>query len=175
MRTALQYGAYSGLSCFAFFLLLYYSGHNPLGKWSWLGAWIPIVFIAVGTKHFRDVVLDGYINYGKALSIGTLISAAAAITFSLLVYCFGSVIATSLAEMQFNDAVNTLEKGKDILGEEWYEKTMTQLEESKNTITTASIAFNDFFSKSLGGFIVSLIVAAFYKREKPFFEKSDNE
>ena len=172
LRTALQYGAYSGIGSFIYFLIVYYAGHNPLaGPITWVGSAIPIVFIVLGTKHFREFYLEGFIAYKKALGIGMFITLAAAVLFSLLIYIFGTVIDSKIVEMYINESLDAMEKGKGWLGNEFYEKALDQITKT----TMRDISWGDFYKTVIGGFIVSLVVAGIYSKEKPFFEKDANE
>ena len=171
LKTALQYGAYSGLSSFIFFLVIYFTGHNPLGAASWLGAWIPIVFIVLGTKYHRNNDLEGYMNYGRGLGIGTLIALCASIIISMSIYIFGTVVDAKILEPYLNEMMEATEKAKSFMSEELYDKGMEQI----TKMTMKDVAWSNFYNVILGGFIVSLITAAIYRKEKPFFEQDKNE
>ena len=167
LRTALNYGALSGTSCFGFFLLLYFMGFNPLGNLSWLGAWIPVVFICLSTSHFREYEAEGFISYSRAFKAGLLTAIAGALVYASMIYIFGSFIDHSLVDIYKNDLGDQLEKTKALINDNLYEKAL----EGLNQTTMYSIAFGDFFTKCIGGFIVSLVTAAVYKKTPPVFKE----
>jgi hypothetical protein len=168
LRTALNYGAGIGISCFVVFLLIYFAGFNPLGNASWLGAWIPVVFICLSTRHFREQETEGFIGYGNAFRIGLLTAMAGALLFALIIYLFGTLIDSNLVTLYKNDVVEQLEQTKAFLGDSLYEKMM----ENVNQTTMFSISSGDFFTKCIGGLIVSLITAAVYKKDPPVFKEN---
>lgn len=166
-KIAVNYGAMSGLACFAMFLLLYYSGLNPIGPASWLAVWIPPLFIFLAIRRFRDVELAGFINYSSALMTGIFTATSGALLYALIVYIFGTLIDPAMIdnfkEMMLADFEKSEEMMRSIIGDSMYEQS---LEEMKKT-TLKSIAMNDFFTKCMGGGIISVIAAAIMKRKPP--------
>ncbi|NNC86156.1 MAG: DUF4199 domain-containing protein [Bacteroidia bacterium] len=163
LRLAVHYGSISALCSFGVFLLLYFMVKNPLGNISFVGAWIPIVFIVLAIKSFKENVGDGYITYGQGLRTGTWTSLFIAILFSLLVYIFLNLIDASIIEAYKEEALKQLEISKDVLNKSMYYTTLEGIEKT----TAGSLAMSEFYTKFIGGFIVSLIVAAFFKSPKP--------
>lgn len=166
VRTILNYGALSGLASFAVFLALYYKGMNPMGAASWMGAWIPVVFICLATKRYRDDYNEGFLTYGQGFKTGLMTTFAASLLFALLVYIFATLIDHSMLEMYKTEMRNGMEETKFIFSDEMYERGLESIE--KLTITT--LAYNDFFMKMLGGLVVSLITAAIFRRQPPPLE-----
>ncbi len=156
----------SGIGCFVVFLILYYSGIHPLGNASWLSIWIPVVFICLSTSHYREHELEGFITYGAAYKTGFLTAMAGGVMYALLIYLFGTFIDATLAETYKTYMAEQLENTKGLLSESRYEDTTENLGHS----TMSSIAFGDFFTKTLGGFIVSFVTAAVYKKYPPVFK-----
>lgn len=167
LKTAINYGAMSALASFAVFVALYYKGLNPLGPGSWLGAWIPIVFICLGTNFYRSHCLNGFISYGQSFKIGFLISLASGFLFALLIYIFVTLIDGNVIEVYKEEMRIGMEEAKFIFSRDMYEQGLESIE--KLTITT--IAYNDFFMKVIGGVLVSLITAAIYRKQPAEFEE----
>ena len=173
-RTSLYYGFFSAISCFIFFLIIYFIGKNPVGNWSWLGFWIPILFMILGVKAHRDIDLGGTINYGHALGTSFIVAVSGALMFAILAYLFGILIGTNIPSMMISESAEQIEKAKQYMGETMYEKAMMSLEEMKGNTFYAlfKIMLGDFEGKVIGGFIVSLLVAAFMKKSgNPFPER----
>lgn len=165
-KTALHYGAMSGLSVFLFFMVLYFSGFNIFGPASILGLWIPVIFIALASRFHRDHHLGGYMTYGQGFSIGLFTAFFSATMFGLAFYLFGTIYESGLLASYKTQAGMSLEEGKGILSDSLYEKAM----ESIDVITMSSLAFSESFNKLLGGGIISLITAAIFRRTKPVIE-----
>ncbi len=165
-KTALHYGAMSGLSVFLFFMVLYFGGMNIFGAASILGIWIPVIFIIIATKFHRDHNLGGAITYGQGFSIGLFTSLFSATLFGLAFYLFGTIYEGSLLSSYKTQAAISLEDGKGILSDALFEKAM----DSIDLVTMSSLAFSESFNKLLGGGLVSLITAAIFRRTKPVIE-----
>ena len=99
INTALKYGAINGLATFAFFILLYALGKNPMGSWSVLGWFIPVVFTVIAIRNYRNKDLGGYITYGQGLGAGLLVSIFSGFLVAVLVYSFISIYATNIPQM----------------------------------------------------------------------------
>lgn len=163
LKLASHYGSISALCSFGLFLLLYFVVKNPLGNISFVGFWIPIVFIVLATKSFKSTAENGYITYGQGLRTGTWTSLFSAILFSLLIYIFLKIVDHSIVETYIDEALSQLELSKDVLNKSMYHTTLESIEKS----TAGTLALSEFYTKFIGGFIVSLIVAAFFKSPKP--------
>jgi hypothetical protein len=166
LRTSLNFGAMSGLGSFAVFLGLYYKGINPLGSASWLGAWIPIVFICIATKNYRDHFLAGEINYGQAMKIGLTTAMAASFLFAFLVYIFASLIDNNVITMYKNEFLQGMEETKFMFSDEMYDQTIENMEK----VTIVNIVSTDFLAKMLGALLVTLITAAVYRKQSSEME-----
>jgi hypothetical protein len=167
LRTSVYYGFLCAASCFFFMLLLYFAGKYPLGKWSWLGTWIPIVFMIRGVKAHRDIDLGGSITYRQAFGTSYLVALSNAIMLCLLIFLFGILVGTNIISLMISESVEKLEKAKSFMTEEVYESAMNSLEEMKanQSYTLFRIVLGEFTVKSIGGIIVSMVVASFMKKE----------
>lgn len=167
LKTSLNYGALSGLACFVFFLVLGRMVSNPLGISSWLGAWIPIVFMVLSTKHFRDHDCGGYITYWSAFRAGFMTAVAGGFLFALLVYAYGMVIDADLVERFKEENLRMIEESaqlsKSMFGEALYEKSIESLQQT----TISTIASQEFMNKSLGGLLVALVTGAIFRKQQP--------
>src|SRR3954471_10807157 len=99
LKTAMKYGAFSGLSAFLVAVILYMLGKNPLGTLSWFGFWIPILFIVLGIQYHRDKDLGGDITYGRGVGTGFLITLFSTILFCAVIYAFFTFFATDVLEI----------------------------------------------------------------------------
>lgn len=165
MRTALNIGALYGLSSFAFFLLLYYGGFHPLGASSMFGAWLPIVFVIIGIRFYRNKECGGTIGYWLAFRAGFLTIVCGGALAALLLYLFGTVGAPDLVDSYKEEMLQGMEQTESMMRGMFGDKFFDLNVENINKTTLSSIASTDFFNKCLGGAVVSLIAAAFLKRK----------
>jgi hypothetical protein len=161
VKTAMHYGAMSGLSVFMFIILLHFTGLNIFGIGSMMGIWIPVIFIVLATRYHRDHNLGGYMTYMQGFTIGLFTAFFSATLFGLAFYLFGTVGDNSILAAYKIQAGQSIEEGKSILSDQLYEKAM----ESIDLVTMSSLAFSEAFNKLLGGVVISLVTAAVFKRK----------
>lgn len=169
LKTAMNYGAISGIVTFLFLMIFFAMGVNPLGPGSWICSWVPIVFIVKATIYYRDHENNGSLNYVTGLQIGFMTEFFAGLLLTLLLYLVGKVgfpnmfsdyIADSLAKIQREDVRKLTEQ---IIGEETYEKSV----ESMQNLTFTAFLYSEFLWKTFGGFLVSLFTALIFKHKAP--------
>ncbi len=161
-KTAIHYGSLSGIAVIVFYIALYYGGFNVFGQMSFLGVWIPIVFLVMATKYHRSHNLGGFMTYRQGLAVGFATTIFSITLFGLFFYLFGTVIATNLLDLYKSQAAESLEQGKGLLSERMMDKAF----ESIDTMTISSLAFSESFNKMIGGVIATLIIAAIYRRKQ---------
>ncbi|WP_282134679.1 DUF4199 domain-containing protein [Seonamhaeicola maritimus] len=94
--TIKKYGLYGLLTGLVIFLLhltlgkdLSYSTNEIIG---YISIFISLSFVFFGIKHYRDKVNNGVVSFGKALSIGILISVLVAIGIALADFIYTQFI-----------------------------------------------------------------------------------
>jgi hypothetical protein len=170
-RLLLNYGSIAGLAGFVSFIIYYALGTNPMGNISWLTAWIPILFIYLGTKKHRDEVLGGAMTYGQAFLGGLIITLLWATLNGMLTYLFGAFIDASFVDIYKEDAYEQMEAARAFMSEEILDQAMKSIEE----MSLGQMVQGDVFNKLFGGLIVSLIIAAINKRKQDIFEVSEEQ
>ena len=94
--TIKKYGLYGLLTGVVIFIL-----HLTLGKYlrystneiiGYISIFISLSFVFFGIKHYRDKVNNGAVSFGKALSIGILISVLVAIGIALADFVYTKFI-----------------------------------------------------------------------------------
>ena len=171
LNTAILYGAYYGMSAFVFSVLLSYTLGNPLGLVSWLGVWIPVMFICIAIKHQRDFLQEGYIDYWEAFRTGLSTIFFGGILFGMLLYLFGTVVQPHLLADYKTDMLNETENMRTI--NLFNEKLIDDIAEGIEKTTLGSAITGDYFNKTLGAALVSLIAASIYKRKKNISASTD--
>src|SRR5690606_3741299 len=116
------------------------------------------IFLAV--KDHRDRELGGYITYGRGLGAGVLTALFAGLLLSIFIYLFYGVIDPG-----------AMDELKRIQEEQMYKNGMSdeQIEMSLKFVSPGFMAGMALPMVTFMGFIFSLIIAAFLKRNRPMF------
>ncbi len=166
LKSTLNYGGLLGLILVVFSMILWMlnlSLNKSLGYLSYI---IIIAGLFIFLKLFRDQEMGGYISYGKALGAGLLI-----IVFSGLV-----TAAYSYILFKFIDP-GLVEKMALMAEEQLYERGMTddQIEVAVNAqkmfMKPGILAIFGLFGHVFFGFLLTLIVSIFVKKDAPPFDQ----
>jgi len=165
-KNAANYGLILGLVIVIASLVSYFIGVNN----STFVSYIPIVFSAVaitfGTKNLRDKFQNGHISYARALGSGVLIAFFGAIIQAFFTYIFLTYISPeSLSAMFDNMEQALIAQGQD------EEQIANAMKMSRQFMGPVTIAITGIFSATFWGLILSLISAAFVKRDKAIFDE----
>lgn len=163
-QMAMRYGFYYSLASIIvdviFFLL-------DLGtKMNWLNGTLKFVvgvaIIYLGMKARRDEELGGYMSYSKALGFGSIM-----VLFSALVLSVYAYIHMSFVDPEGIDRVMKEVKEQMILknsSEEEMEMSLSMMRKMKSPAFTVPLSFVGSF---IWGFILSLIIAIFVRKNDP--------
>lgn len=165
--TVIKYGGYGLLTAVVLFFLalwlgqsLEYSAQEVVGYITMIAS---LSFIYFGIKHYRDNVNNGLVSFGKALSIGVLISALVGLGIGIADYIYTTVINPDFAQEFLDTSLATM---KDTLSPEAFEiekaKLIQQMEDYGGS---GSLAFIMFITVVLIGFIISLISGLILQRK----------
>jgi uncharacterized membrane protein (DUF106 family) len=123
---------------------------------------IIIAGLAIAMKNYRDNVLDGVMPFGKAFGFGMLIILVAALLGAIFAYLLYAVIDTGLSE-----------KMRELAEERMMKRGVPEaqmdmfLERAAKFQKPLPVAITGFITSVLGGVILSLIVAAIFKKDEP--------
>ncbi len=163
-QMAMRYGFYYSLASIivdvTFFLL-------DLGtKMNWLNGTLKFVvgvaIIYLGMKARRDEELGGYMSYSKALGFGSIM-----VLFSASVLSVYAYIHMSFVDPEGIDRVMKEVKEQMILknsSEEEMEMSLSMMRKMKSPAFTVPLSFVGSF---IWGFILSLIIAIFVRKNDP--------
>lgn len=161
---SIKYGLIHGLIAIVISVLADFAGLTDSTALSFLSPAIAILLIVLAHNEFKKDG-DGYMSYGEGLGIGSLLGLISGIISSIFMYIYVSFINTSyLEELQDAQRIAMEEEGM----------TDSQIEQAMNFSEsimgpTALLIFG-----ILGGvlicFLISLIISAFTKRNRPEFE-----
>jgi hypothetical protein len=127
---------------------------------------LTVIFVVIGTKNYRDKILGGYIDFGKAFLIGLLI-----VVFSSLITTLYNILLNTIIDPTYFE--RTMEAVKEWMGNFMYNKGISEEQidqaleqiDSKEMPSVVSMIFSGIASSAIGGAILSLITAAILKKE----------
>ncbi len=169
----MTYGAILGIVSIIFSVILYISGFMPYNFKRMIlvgiiSLVITIVFVNTGIKSYRDKVLDGSISYGQALIVGLLI-----VVFSTILSSFYSLIFNLYIDPEYTKRVMEATKNWQFdfltrMGtpEASIEDAMDKMDKQMAGSTPLKSFFAGLYISAIFGFILSLIISAFVKKNK---------
>ena len=160
MKSAMNYGLYLGLALVLNSVVFYVMG-KPFSEVSgYLNYAIIIGIIAWGMSSFQKYLGEEGLSYGRALGFGTLISLFASLIFAFFTFVLYKIIDPGLlAKFIIFMEENFLKAG-------WPDnKIDMMISFYKKFLTPFIFSLGQIFGVTLGGFIFSLIVAIFFKRQ----------
>ncbi len=166
LSNSMQYGAMTGIGLFIVFLVINLTGltaQNSIQQVLSYG--ILTLGIIVGTKSYREHVLNGRLSYGQGLGSGTLISFFCAILISFFTFLYLKFVDASMIDLIMKEAEKSMiEKN---MTDEQIEQGLTMFRKFQ---TPGFIALIGIFSYTLMGFVISLVTSAFLKKGNDNFE-----
>jgi len=127
-----------------------------------------ILGMVFGVLHYRNKYCGGFIDYKNAFISCLLIGINAAIVVSLFTFVLYKFIAPELLQDYIDHTIEMLQKYPTIP-----EDKLTQIYNEVSKQTPESILMGSVVQLSIGSGILSLIIAAFAKKEKGVFDDED--
>jgi hypothetical protein len=158
---ALTWGVIIGLISIMYSVILYMLNQSFNTALGYAGVIIIIAGLAIAMKSYRDNVLNGILPFGKAFGFGVLIIVFAALLGAIYTYLLYTVIDPGLQEKMLE---YTTERMLD-RGVPEGQIDMV-LERATRFQRPVPMAIMGFISSCLGGVVISLILAAIFKKEE---------
>jgi hypothetical protein len=158
---ALNWGVIIGLVSIVYSVILYMLNKTFSQALGYAGIIIIIAGLAIAMKSYRDNVLDGVFPFGKAFGFGMLIVVVAGLLGAIFTYLLYAVIDTGLTEKMLEFTTQKMldrgvpEAQLDIV-----------LERAAKFQKPLPMAITSFVTSVLGGVVLSLIMAAIFKKEE---------
>jgi hypothetical protein len=167
-KSAMSSGGLLGIALIIFMLIIYLLDIPSTSSINWL-SWIIFVGLLIyGQKAFRTEN-GGFISYGNLLKFGVMMGIFAGFLIGVWQYVLYTMIDTGLWERQMLELEETyLEMG---LSEEMIEQSMKMNQKFSSPLF---ISLGSAFTYALMSLIISLITAAFLKKENESFESFVN-
>ncbi len=166
MKSALNFGAKLGLVLMIISLVIYVFELYEANRWlSWVSMAIMAAALFMGIKNYRDKENGGFISYGSAVGYGVLVSLFAGIITSFVTYIYLGYIDDGFIQYELMRSED--EMYNQGMPEEQIEMAMSW---TKKFVAPGALAVFGVIGNTLIGFIISLIAAAFLKKEAENFE-----
>jgi uncharacterized integral membrane protein len=160
-RTALKWGAILGLILIAITLVMYLTDQstNPLFSGLTLGAMVAMLILSM--REYRTLN-GGYMSYSEGLGIGALLSAVTGLLSSAFITFYNVIIDPTVQQRALEKAREKLEAQGNMSDE-----SIDQAMEWSEKLQSPGFTFiAGFFGTIIMGFLLSLIIAAFIRRNK---------
>ncbi|AUD04745.1 DUF4199 domain-containing protein [Spirosoma pollinicola] len=160
-RTSLKWGAILGLVLMLITLVMYLTDQtsNPLFTGLTLGAMV--AFLILSMRDYRSLN-GGYMSYGEGLGLGALLSTIAGLLSSAFITFYNVVIDPTVQQRAMDKAREKLEE-QGVMSDEQIDQAM---EMSAKFQSPGFTFIAGIFGTLFIGFLLSLIVAAFIRRNK---------
>ena len=162
LLNALNWGLIIGFASIVYSVILYMLNLTFNQALGYAGVIIIIAGLAIAMKNYRDNVLGGVMSFGKAFGFGMLIVIVAALLGAIFAYLLYAVIDKGLSERMLEFTSDKMlkrgvpEAQLDVI-----------LERAAKFQKPLPIAITGLISSILGGVVLSLIIAAIFKKEEP--------
>jgi len=167
-KSAVTYGLYMGLALIVYSLIIYLAGLTGNTTVSYLTYLIYIGMLCYAMINYRDKVNGGVLAYGQGVGLGTLTMVIGGVLSSIFTFILMKYIDPSLVDQIVNKAMeDAMAKGTPEAQMEMAEKWIRMF-----TSPTA-ILLMGVFGSGIVGAIISLILAAIFKKEPSIFEGTE--
>jgi len=161
LRSTMTSGAILGVSLVIYSLILYMTNLMFITALGYVSYLIMIGGIVLAIKNYREQE-QGFINYGRAVGVGMLTIAFAAIIVAIFVYLLYTIIDPGLIEKSLEVARNKM-AAKNLSDDQ----IETAINITKKFMTPGFLVISTILGNAFMGLIFSLVIAAFMKKEKP--------
>ncbi|GAB2516553.1 DUF4199 domain-containing protein [Spirosoma aerophilum] len=160
-RIALKWGAILGLVLMAVTLVMYLTDQttNPIFTGLTLGAMV--AFLVLAMRDYRSQN-GGYMAYGEGLGVGALLSGVAGLLSSAFITFYNVIIDPTVQQRALEKAREKMEE-QGVMSDEQIDQAM---EMSAKFQSPGFTFIAGIFGTLIMGFLLSLIVAAFIRRNK---------
>lgn len=159
-RTAMTYGLYLGIVLVFYSVILYVLGENFNTTLSLFSYIIMVVGIYYAQRNYRNIELNGFINYSKALGFGISVMLFAGIISALY-----SVILMTFIDTTLIDQMKIMQE-EIWIGMGYTDSQVEMMADSLSFFYKPLwLGISALFGSALIGLIISLITSIFVKKQ----------
>jgi len=163
-RVALKWGLIAGVVSMIYSTALYMTSQFTNNALTWLALLISVTFIVLAMREFRTLN-GGFMTYGEGVGLGTLVATISGMLSATYSYFYMNFIDTTIMQQIMDQSrVKMEEQG---MSDDQIEQA---LEVSQNFMSPGLTFLFGVLGSVFFGLILSLIIAAFMRRNKPFAE-----
>ncbi|MBS2213434.1 DUF4199 domain-containing protein [Carboxylicivirga mesophila] len=167
-KSAMTYGLYMGLALVVYSLIIYLVGLTGNKAAGWVSYIIIIAMLAFAMMNFRDKVNGGYLRYGQGVGLGILTALYGGILSSIFTFILVKYIDPGVIEQIVNQAMEEAMAGGA------NEEALAMAEKMVRMFTSPiAMLLMGIVGSAFIGAIISLILAAIFKKEPPVFEPTE--
>ena len=163
-RTALKWGVIIGIISILYSTAIMVSGQIANQKLTYLFYIVLAIGIFIAMNDFKKEN-QGFISYGQGLGLGVMKTTIVGLISGFFSFAYMKFIDPSIIDQMMKKAVEDMEKKG--LPDEQIEQGM---EYSKMFMSPGALFMLGLIGVVFIGFVISLIIAAIVKKDKPVFE-----
>ncbi len=119
-------------------------------------------FIYKGMKDYRDKYFEGYLSYGKVLTLGLVLVSISAVIYTIF---FGIYIYFDIDYFEYLRNLQFTQLKESGLSDE---QIYTYIENSSKFLNPYFMTMGSLIGNIIYGGLISLVIAAVVKKDKPF-------
>ncbi|MCU4177565.1 DUF4199 domain-containing protein [Carboxylicivirga sp. N1Y90] len=170
-KAGMTYGLYLGVISIVFTLVIYLAGMVGESFVTWISLAISIGFVSWAMINFRDKQNDGFLPYKQGVGLGFMTCFIGGVISAIFTYILFQFIDPGLVEQLVQKGLEeAIQKNPEVEGNIEMVESMT-----RKFMNPPVMAIMGVFSSAIFGIIISLILAAIFKKDKPMFEEETQE
>ncbi len=167
-KSAMTYGLYMGLILIVYALVLYFAGltgNTAAGYFTYL---VYIGMLCYTMINFRDKENGGALAYGQGVGLGTFTMVVGGVLSSIFSFILMKYIDPGLMDQLVNKAL------EDAMAKGTPEEQLEMVEKMVRMFTNpTAVLLLGIFGSGFIGAIISLILAAIFKKEPSIFDSTE--
>lgn len=168
-QATLTWGLITGIASIAYTLILYMVGLMQNKPLQYAGLIITVLCLYFGIKSIREQNYNGFISYSRSLGTGVLISLFSTIVSIIFLIILYTVIDPNLIDKTLEESTNQMAaKGMN-------QDQIEQGLKMAHKFFMPFLVIGGLFFGVLAGFIISLILSIFMKKEETFDASSEQK
>jgi hypothetical protein len=167
---SIRYGGIASILSILLFLILYYSGQNPLLIPAFLDFRILLfpIFLVFSIRDFKENHNNGFLHFWQGFSIGYLIILIIALIMALFLLIFGAWVEPDFVQKYIHQSIEQINLTKEKISSAIGEEKLTKVLEILPSTTLFDLAL-DYFLKSLLYGLIYPIIISLILRKRPNF------